>query len=197
MSLRYATNSAAWFLHVSIVSISDCMELIPFCECSGALQAGFFTYLLFLLSNTISSFFISQELPDQFTAKNITVTIRTAVGGLAWLATFIFGMNTIGLSGTVTSLNNNCIGHRGKNVVLIPSCSNLEVPLQSRGRGWFPILLSWHQGVLIGRWAHSQCPYLKKLLYSLSTSSNHFLVSSHHNAEMLRLRPQHAFLVSL
>ena len=67
--------------------------------CRGALQAGFFTYLLFLFSTSISTYFGRQELPDQYTAKNITVTIRTAVGGLAYLATFIFGANALGLTG--------------------------------------------------------------------------------------------------
>ena len=67
--------------------------------CRGALQAGFFTYLLYLFSTSISTYFGRQELPDQYTAKNITVTIRTAVGGLAYLATFIFGANALGLTG--------------------------------------------------------------------------------------------------
>lgn len=70
----------------------------------GALQAGFFTYLLFLFSTSISTYFGRQELPDQYTAKNITVTIRTAVGGLAYLATFIFGANALGLTGLALKL---------------------------------------------------------------------------------------------
>lgn len=67
--------------------------------CRGAIQAGFFTYLLFLFSTNISKYFGGQDLPDQYTARNITVTIRTAVGGLAYLATFIFGANALGLAG--------------------------------------------------------------------------------------------------
>lgn len=70
----------------------------------GALQAGFFTYLLYLFSTSISTYFGRQELPDQYTAKNITVTIRTAVGGLAYLATFIFGANALGLTGLALKL---------------------------------------------------------------------------------------------
>ncbi|KAL0038463.1 hypothetical protein WJX77_007253 [Trebouxia sp. C0004] len=70
----------------------------------GALQAGFFTYLLFLFSTSISTYFGRQELPDQYTAKNITVTIRTAVGGLSYLATFIFGANALGLTGLALKL---------------------------------------------------------------------------------------------
>ncbi|KAL3141484.1 hypothetical protein ABBQ32_005046 [Trebouxia sp. C0010 RCD-2024] len=65
----------------------------------GAIQAAFFTYLLFLFSTNISKYFGGQDLPDQYTARNITVTIRTAVGGLAYLATFIFGANALGLAG--------------------------------------------------------------------------------------------------
>ncbi len=76
--------------------------------CRGALQAGFFTYLLFLFSTSISTYFGRQELPDQYTAKNITVTIRTAVGGLAYLATFIFGANALGLTGKSPGLTCDC-----------------------------------------------------------------------------------------
>lgn len=83
---------------------ADKKEVTAGAAAFGALQAGFFTYLLFLLSNSISGYFTNQELPDQFTAKNITVTIRTAVGGLAYLATFIFGANTLGLAGLALKL---------------------------------------------------------------------------------------------
>ena len=72
--------------------------------CRGAIQASFFTYLLFLFSTNISKYFGGQDLPDQYTARNITVTIRTAVGGLAYLATFIFGANALGLAGQFAAL---------------------------------------------------------------------------------------------
>ncbi|KAL3162076.1 hypothetical protein ABBQ38_009142 [Trebouxia sp. C0009 RCD-2024] len=78
---------------------SQCVGL-----CRGAIQASFFTYLLFLFSTNISKYFGGQDLPDQYTARNITVTIRTAVGGLAYLATFIFGANALGLAGLTLKL---------------------------------------------------------------------------------------------
>ena len=47
--------------------------------------------------------FDRQAMPDQFTARNITVTVRTITRGLAYLATFIFGANAVGLSGALLS----------------------------------------------------------------------------------------------
>lgn len=65
------------------------------------MQAGVFTYLLWLLSSNVESYFSTQQLPSQFTPRNITITIRTVVQGMAYLATFIFGANTLGLTGEV------------------------------------------------------------------------------------------------
>ncbi len=79
--------------------------------CRGALQAGFFTWLLYLFSNSVSTYFGRQEVPDQYTAKNITVTIRTAVGGLAYLATFIFGANALGLTGECMAYRAEIVAH--------------------------------------------------------------------------------------
>ena len=63
------------------------------------MQASFFTYLLFLFSNSVSGYFSQQGLPDNYTARNMSVTFRTAIAGLAYLATFIFGANAAGLTG--------------------------------------------------------------------------------------------------
>lgn len=76
-----------------------CSSQINFVECRGAAQASFFTYLLFLFSNSISGYFSQQGLPDNYTARNMSVTFRTAIAGLAYLATFIFGANAAGLTG--------------------------------------------------------------------------------------------------
>ena len=68
-------------------------------SCRAAVQAGGFAYLLFLFSQGIDGYFEGQAMPDQYTAHNITVTIRTIVRGLSYLCTFIFAANAVGLSG--------------------------------------------------------------------------------------------------
>jgi hypothetical protein len=67
--------------------------------CRAAAQAGGFAYLLFLLSQGVDGYFEGQAMPEQYTAHNITVAIRTIVRGLSYLCTFIFAANAVGLSG--------------------------------------------------------------------------------------------------
>ncbi len=56
-------------------------------------------YGLWLLSTGVDGYFDRQALPGQYTVRNITVTIRTITRGLAYLATFMFGANAVGLAG--------------------------------------------------------------------------------------------------
>ena len=60
-----------------------------------------FAYLLFLLSSGVDGYFEGQALPDQLTARNITITLRTVVRGLSYLMTFLFAANTVGLTGEI------------------------------------------------------------------------------------------------
>ena len=66
---------------------------------SGSLQAGAISYVLFLGSRYVDAFFEGQTLPDQYTARNITTLVQTVVRGMAYLATFVFGANSVGLLG--------------------------------------------------------------------------------------------------
>ncbi|BDA45070.1 hypothetical protein COCOBI_06-5500 [Coccomyxa sp. Obi] len=70
----------------------------------AAVQAGGFAYLLFLFTSTVDGYFDGQQLPDQYTARNITITIRTIVRGLAYLCTFIFAANAVGLGALTVQL---------------------------------------------------------------------------------------------
>ncbi len=65
----------------------------------GAAQAGGLAYGMWLVSTGVDAYFDRQALPNQYTVRNITVTIRTVTQGLAYLATFIFGANAVGLTG--------------------------------------------------------------------------------------------------
>ena len=67
--------------------------------CRGAAQAGALGFGLFIFSTKVSSLVNVQALPDGYTARNITITVRTLIQGLSWLATFIFCANAIGLFG--------------------------------------------------------------------------------------------------
>lgn len=65
----------------------------------GAVQAlGIFAGLFFFATKVQASIG-SQALPSGYTARNISVTVRTIVQGLVYLATFIFGANGFGLLG--------------------------------------------------------------------------------------------------
>ena len=70
----------------------------------GFAQAAVICYLLSLLSSSVDDFFSRQELPTQYTARNIAILIQTVVRGLAYLATFIFGANAVGLASLGTAL---------------------------------------------------------------------------------------------
>jgi Protein of unknown function (DUF3082) len=67
--------------------------------CSGALQAAFFATVLYQLSANVDAFFDGQALPSGYTARNITISLRTIVQGLSYLITFIFAANFAGLTG--------------------------------------------------------------------------------------------------
>ena len=72
---------------------------VPALICRAAIRLGVFAYLLFLLSSGVDGYFEGQALPDQLTARNITITLRTVVRGLSYLMTFLFAANTVGLTG--------------------------------------------------------------------------------------------------
>lgn len=67
----------------------------------GAVQAGVICYLLFQVCGYVDGYFDRQEMPDQYTARNIAVTLKTVIRGLAYLMTFLFGANCLGLSGKI------------------------------------------------------------------------------------------------
>ena len=65
----------------------------------GAAQAGGIGFGLFIFSSKMTALIGQQSLPDAYTARNITITVRTILQGLTWLATFIFCLNAVGLFG--------------------------------------------------------------------------------------------------
>ncbi|CAI9784229.1 unnamed protein product [Fraxinus pennsylvanica] len=63
----------------------------------GGLTAGVIAVILYKFTTTIEASLSRQTLSDNFSVRQITITIRTIVNGLCYLATFVFGINAVGL----------------------------------------------------------------------------------------------------
>ncbi|KAL9271751.1 hypothetical protein AKJ16_DCAP15389 [Drosera capensis] len=63
----------------------------------GGLTAGVIAIVLYKFSTTVEATLSRQAISDDFSARQITITIRTIVNGLCYLATFVFGFNSVGL----------------------------------------------------------------------------------------------------
>jgi len=63
----------------------------------GSFVAFFIAAIFYSASVKIDDGFNGKALPDDYAIAQITITIRTIVSGLAYLATFVFGANAIGL----------------------------------------------------------------------------------------------------
>ncbi len=70
----------------------------------GVAQAGTICFLCYLLSTVVDDYFAHQDLPSQYTARNITLLIQSVVRGLVYLITFIFGANATGLAALTIQL---------------------------------------------------------------------------------------------
>ena len=65
----------------------------------AAAQAGACAAALYAVCLGVDAFFEGRDLPDAYSARNIAVTLRTIGRGMAYLLTFIFGANAVGLTG--------------------------------------------------------------------------------------------------
>lgn len=63
----------------------------------GALIAAAFGLLLYKFTTTVESTLNHQPLSPNYSVRQITITIRTIINGLCYLATFVFGFNSLGL----------------------------------------------------------------------------------------------------
>ncbi|KAI5662484.1 hypothetical protein M9H77_21807 [Catharanthus roseus] len=63
----------------------------------GALTAGAIAFILYNFTTTVEAALDRQTLSDNFSVRQITITIRTIINGLCYLATFVFGINSVGL----------------------------------------------------------------------------------------------------
>ncbi|KAG6392080.1 hypothetical protein SASPL_146288 [Salvia splendens] len=63
----------------------------------GAVAAGVLALILYKFTTTIEASLNRQAIPDNYSVRQITITIRTIINGLCYLATFVFGINSLGL----------------------------------------------------------------------------------------------------
>ncbi|KAK6934218.1 Protein of unknown function DUF3082 [Dillenia turbinata] len=63
----------------------------------GAFSAGVIALILYKFTITIEAALNRQAISDNYSVRQITITIRTIINGLCYLATFVFGANSLGL----------------------------------------------------------------------------------------------------
>ncbi|CAI6008779.1 unnamed protein product [Closterium sp. NIES-65] len=64
----------------------------------GALVAGSIAIVLYKFATSVDDVFAGQTLSTTYTVRNLSIAVRTIVSGLVWLATFIFALNSLGLT---------------------------------------------------------------------------------------------------
>ncbi|KAF7145667.1 hypothetical protein RHSIM_Rhsim04G0023000 [Rhododendron simsii] len=63
----------------------------------GGISAGVIALILYKFTITVEGGLNRQTLSDSYSVRQITITIRTIINGLCYLATFVFGINSLGL----------------------------------------------------------------------------------------------------
>ncbi|MED6168403.1 hypothetical protein PIB30_011293 [Stylosanthes scabra] len=63
----------------------------------GAVIAGVIALILFNLTTNVDTALSHHTLSNNFSARQVTITIRTMITGLCYLATFIYGFSSVGL----------------------------------------------------------------------------------------------------
>ncbi|KAL5715853.1 hypothetical protein ACHQM5_017617 [Ranunculus cassubicifolius] len=63
----------------------------------GGIAAGVITLILYKFATTVEAGLNRQAISDNFSVRQITITIRTIINGICYLATFVFGINAVGL----------------------------------------------------------------------------------------------------
>ncbi|KAL4293561.1 hypothetical protein AHAS_Ahas18G0140400 [Arachis hypogaea] len=63
----------------------------------GGISAGIIALILYKFATTVEAALNRQTISDNYSVRQITITIRTILNGLTYLATFVFGINSVGL----------------------------------------------------------------------------------------------------
>ena len=96
---------------------------------SGAVVAGTIALFLYKFTLTVEGGFAGKVVSQNYSIRNLTVTVRTIIAGLCYLATFVFAANSIGLTLLSLQLALNIGGspENSRNDVEPPS-KNIESP---------------------------------------------------------------------
>lgn len=82
---------------IGTVSIEPKASPSPAQAFLGAITAGVIAVILYKFTTTIEAALNRQTISDNISVRQITITIRTIINGLCYLATFVFGFNSLGL----------------------------------------------------------------------------------------------------
>eukprot|EP00899_Mesostigma_viride_P008848 jgi/Mesvir1/17965/Mv22634-RA.1 len=74
---------------------------------TGAAIAAVVAYFIWQFTQGVDAKFASQPLSNQYTVRNITITVRTIISGICYLGVFVFGTNAIGLIAYAIQLATN------------------------------------------------------------------------------------------
>jgi hypothetical protein len=84
--------------------LDEPIQVTPFKAFIGAIQALAIAAGLLFFATKVDTVILSSPLPDQHTARNLAITVRTIIRGLVYLATFIFAANGVGLAALALKL---------------------------------------------------------------------------------------------
>ena len=64
---------------------------------TNAATVGGIFVVLYIISSNLDGYISSLALPEQYTVRQISVTLKTIILGMSYLACFIYGANALGL----------------------------------------------------------------------------------------------------
>lgn len=70
----------------------------------GTVQVTALAVGMYFLAVNVEAYMVGMQLPDNYTARNIGSTLRVSVVGAAYLATFVFSANALGLAALTLKL---------------------------------------------------------------------------------------------
>ncbi|CAM6011794.1 unnamed protein product [Sphagnum balticum] len=73
-------------------------KLNPLQTLSGAVMAAIIALVLYKFTTTVEAGFSDKVVSSNYSIRNLTITVRTIITGICYLATFVFAANSIGLT---------------------------------------------------------------------------------------------------
>lgn len=64
----------------------------------GAVMAGVIAFVLYNFTISVESTLDKQAISTNYSVRQITITVRTIINGICYLATFVFALNSVGLT---------------------------------------------------------------------------------------------------